>query len=201
MKEQVDYFLGSIFEAKSAYNVWKMIVYSRWEAYVGKELAEKYVKIQKCHSSLFPLIERSLLFHWVLLILQCFDPRKDAYSLDKINKGYYTSFIKNEDNKKVLKRIKYFRDSFFAHRAKIIKGREIGNVESLDLFFKNIEDLYNRIRHDFDQSGVCFQNADDMKYEVENLFMNIEKGEAVRKKNIKDEYLWIQNPKRISNIL
>lgn len=201
MKEQVDYFLRSIFEAKSAFNVWKMIVYSRWEAYVGKELADKYVKIQKCHSSLFPLIENSLLFHWVLLILHCFDPRKDTYSIDKINKGYYAAFIKNEENNKVLKRLKDVRDSLFAHRAKIIKGREIGSVESLDLFFKNIEDLYNRIRHDFDQSSVLFKNADDMKYEVENLFMNIEKGEAVRKKNIKDECVWIQNPKRISNIL
>src|SRR4030042_6702809 len=109
-KEQVDYFLRSIFEAKSAFNAWKMIVYSRWEAYVGKELAEKYAKIQKYHSSLFPLIERSFLFHWVLLILHCFDSGKDTYSLDKMNKEYYNAFIKNKENEKVLKRLKDVRN-------------------------------------------------------------------------------------------
>lgn len=53
MKEQLDYFRLSIFDAKSAYNAWKMIVFSRWENYVGKELADRYVKVQSYHGSLF----------------------------------------------------------------------------------------------------------------------------------------------------
>ncbi len=201
MKEQVDYFLRSIFEAKSSFGAWKMIVYSRWENYTGKELAEKYVKIQKYHRSLFKLLENALLFHWVLLILHCFDKSKGAFSLEKINKKYYGEFLKKEENKKVIERINNVRNSFFAHRAKIIKGKEIGSVESLNLFFKNVEDLYNKIRHDFDNSGVYFGNADEVKVDIENLFMNIERGEFNRKNEIEIEWQWKQNPKRISKIL
>ena len=118
MKDQVNYFLGSIFEAKSAYNAWKMIVYSRWASYVGEELVNKYVEIQNHHGGLFTLLERSLLFHWVLLVLQCFDLRKDAFSLAKVNKQYVDEFKKIPENSGVIKRLKGIRDSLLAHRGK-----------------------------------------------------------------------------------
>ncbi|MEK7116993.1 MAG: hypothetical protein AAB837_02415 [Patescibacteria group bacterium] len=202
MKEQAKYFLGSIFEAKSAYNIWKMIVYSKYIHYVGEEMANKYVEIQKTHANFFKLVERSLLFHWVLVILHCFDDhRKDTYSLNKMDKKHYNEFLKNKDNRTTLKRLKDVRNSLLAHRAKIIKNSNLGSVEELDLFFKNVENLYNNIRHDLDSTGVLFNNADDIKFDVESLFMNIEIANNITKQETEDELLWWKNQKRISNIL
>ena len=96
MKEQLDYFRSSIFEAKSSYNAWKMIVFSKWYAYVGKDLAEKYVSIQKYHKNFFSIAERSFLFHWTVLILHCFDNRKDVFSLKRMAPKDYDKFIKDE---------------------------------------------------------------------------------------------------------
>ncbi len=201
MKEQVDYFLGSIFEAKSAYNAWKMIVYSRWESYVGKDLAEKYVKIQKYHRSLFTLLERSLFFHWVLLIFHCFDRNDNSFSLRKISPKEIDEFLNETSNKKTFEKLKNVRDKLLAHRDGKIESSDIGNVESLDLFFGNVESLYNEIRKNFDRSGVLFENTNEVKFDIENLFMNIERGENVRKNEIDIDWLWKKNPKRISNIL
>lgn len=201
MKDQVKYFLGSILEAKIAYNAWKMIVYSRLTSYVGEEMANKYVEIQEYHGTFFTLVERSLFFHWVLVVLHCFDPRQDTFSLDKVNKKLADEFKRNQENKEVLTRLKNIRDSLLAHRAKRIKGREIGSVESLEKFFKNIEDLYDKIRSGFDKTSVSFHSSNDIKHEVENLFMNIYKGEQVRRNEIDIDLLWGSDPKRISNVL
>jgi hypothetical protein len=201
MKEQLDYFRGNIFEAKSAYNAWKMIVFSRWSAYVGQDMAEKYTKIQKYHGDFFGLIERSFLLHWVVLVLHCFDKRGDVFSLRKIAPKEYNKFMKDATNVKIFENLKNARDSLFAHRAKNIKGKEIGNVEDLDIFWKNIEDFYNKICHDFDRSRTMFGNTDNVKHDIENLFMNLERGEFIRKNEIDIKYSWKENPKRISNIL
>lgn len=201
MKEQIKYFQGNIFEAKLAYNAWKMVAFSRWSAYVGKDLAEKYTKIQNYHKYFFVLIERSLLFHWVMMVMHCFDNRKDVFSLKKIAKNNYNEFINDIGNAKILKNLKNVRNTLFAHRSKTIKGRDIGNVKELDIFWKNLEDFYNKICHDFDKSKTLFDNTDNLKYDVENLFCNLERGENIRKNEIDIEWLWQKNPKRISNIL
>lgn len=201
MKEQLDYFRGSIFEAKSAYNAWKMIAYSKWFTYVGKDLADNYVKIQNYHKDFFVLVERSFLFHWVILVLHCFDSRHGTFSLNKIANKDYNEFIKNSSNEKILKKLKNVRDTLFAHRAKIVKGKEIGNVEELDLFWKNLEDFYNKICYNFNKSKTLFDNTDNVKQDIENLLFNLERGELVRKNEIDIDWLWKKNPKRISNIL
>ncbi|PIR91985.1 hypothetical protein COU01_04125 [Candidatus Falkowbacteria bacterium CG10_big_fil_rev_8_21_14_0_10_44_15] len=201
MKEQIDYFRGSIFEAKSAYNAWKMIVFSCWYAYVGKDLAEKYVKVQQYHKDFFGLAERSFLFHWVILVLHCFDDRKDVFSLKKVASKNYNAFIKDTGNAKVLKNLKNVRNTLLAHRSKTIKSKEVGSVEELDTFWKNLENFYNTICHDFDKSKTLFNNTENVKHDIENLFYNLERGENVRKNEIDIEWLWRKNPKRISNIL
>lgn len=201
MKEQLDYFRGNIFEAKSAYNAWKMIVYSKWPTYIGKDLAENYVKIQCYHKDFFGLIEHSFLFHWVLLILHCFDRTKNSFSLQKIVRKDAELFLKEPHNVKVFNNLKTVRDTLLAHRAKNIKRREIGSVEDLDLFWKNLENFYNKICHDFDKSTTLFGNTENVKYDIENLFYNLERGENIRKNEIDIECLWQKNPNRISNIL
>lgn len=201
MKEQLDYFRGNIFEAKSAYNAWKVIFYSRRPAYTGKDLTENYVKIQNYHKDFFGLIERSLLYHWVVLVLHCFDSRRDVFSLRKIGREYYDLFIKDSGNSKIFKRLKTVRDTLLAHRAKNIISRELGSVEEIDLFWKNLEDFYNKVCHSFDKSTTLFGNTENVKHDIENLFYNLERGENIRKNEINIEYLWRKNPKRISNIL
>ncbi|MEK7565372.1 MAG: hypothetical protein AAB394_03810 [Patescibacteria group bacterium] len=201
MKEQLDYFRDNIFEAKSVYNGWKMIVYSKWVAYVGQDLAEKYVKIQSYHKDFFYLAERSFLFHWVLLVLHCFDPRKDSFSLRKIARQETELFLKESQNKKIFSNLKIVRDTLLAHRSKAIKKRDIGSMEELDLFFKNIEDFYNKILDNLGKSKVMFQRTDDIKYDIEDLFMNIEGGELARKNKLDGDWSLKGNLNRISNIL
>jgi len=201
MKDQLDYFRGSIFEAKSSYNAWKMIVFSRWIAYVGEDLAKKYTEIQNYHGDFFSLSERSFLFHWVMLVMHCFDNRKDSYSLMKISPKYYDVFVKDANNAKILQNLKNVRHSLFAHRAKDIKGEEVGAVEELDLFWRNLEDFYNKACKDFDDSKTLFDNTENVKYEIEELFYDIETGKYARRTKQEVEMLWNKNSKRISNVL
>lgn len=201
MKDQLDYFRSSIFESKLSYNTWKMIVFSRWNAYVGEDLAKKYTEIQNYHGNFFSLSERAFLFHWVMLVMHCFDNRKDSLSLKKIAPRDYNDFIKEANNVKILKNLENVRHLLFAHRAKSIKGEEVGSVEELDLFWKSLEDFYNNACKGFDDLKIPFDNTENVKYEVEELFYSLEKGEQVSRTEIETEAFEQRNPNRISNVL
>lgn len=56
----IKYFLGNIFEAKSHYTEWKMILHARSIGVVTKEMAERYTAIQKQAGSFFTLTERDV---------------------------------------------------------------------------------------------------------------------------------------------
>jgi len=50
---------ASIFEAKSAYTIWKTIAYSRSMGIVSEALAKKYVDAQNTAPSFFVMTERT----------------------------------------------------------------------------------------------------------------------------------------------
>ena len=131
----------------------------------------------------------------------CFDFNNKSFSLRKISPKETGKFLNEPANKETFKKLRNVRNKLLAHREEKIESRDIGNVESLDLFFGNVEYLYNKIKHNYDHSGVLFENTDEIKFDVENLFTNIERGETTRKSEMYVDRSWQENPKRISDIL
>lgn len=198
-KSIIKYFLGNIFEAKSHYTAWKMICHARSIGVVPKEMAERYVAIQKQAGSFFTLTERALLLSFVVLVCHVFDKRKDSMSLEKVDRHLFNKFF--EENSKVISSLKKTRDSLFAHKSMRIDTQEIiiPSIDDLDEFFSNLEKLYNTLSSKIDNSSARFENTEELKREIEILYMNLERGESVRKKEIEIEWMWKQAPNKISD--
>jgi hypothetical protein len=197
--ETIKYFLTNIFEAKSTYEEWKMICFAKSSVIVGKELAENYVKIQNYHPQFFVTTERACLLTFVVLVCHAFDNRLDSFSLDKADKNDYKNFI--SQNKEVIDHLKKARNKIFAHRDIEIKPEDmtIPGVEKMDDFFKKLSELYSRISRKVDKSVATFDNASKIKNDIENLYMNLEKGESIRRKEIDINWLWKKDSNKISD--
>jgi hypothetical protein len=160
------YFLSNIFEARSAYEEWKMIFCARSFKIIGKELAENYVKIQKYHPSFFVITERACLITFVMLICHIFDNRLDSCSLGKVNETEYEKFV--SQNEEIIKQLKKVRNKIFAHRDIEINPKDIRipSIEKMDDFFSEINGLYNRISKEVDNSIAIFDRALEIKSEI-----------------------------------
>lgn len=200
-KEIIDYFRSNIFEAISAYNGWKIIAYSKSKGVVSNEMAERYVEIQKYHPEFFITAERAFLINFVILSLHSFDPRDDSYSLYQVDKKETDIFVQN--NNKVITDLRILRNKLFAHRDinAIINRYKIPSIIDLDQFFKNLVEFYNKLSHQTEKSATVFSNAEEIKRQIELLFMNLYRGEAVRKREIDIKWLWEENDKKASDIL
>jgi hypothetical protein len=200
-KEIIDYFRSNIFEAISAYNGWKMIAYSKSKGVVSSEMAERYVEIQKYHSDFFITTERAFLINFVILSLHSFDQRNDSYSLYQVDKKETKIFAQSND--KVIASLRILRNKLFAHRDinAIASQYKIPSIIDLDQFFKNLVEFYNKLSHQVDKSSTIFSNAEEIKRHIELLFMNLYRGEAVRKKEIDVKWLWEERNKKASDIL
>lgn len=200
-KEITDYFRSNIFEAFSAYNGWKMLFLSRSKEVVSSEMAERYVEIQKYHPQFFSLTERAFLVNFVLLTLHSFDKRGDSFSLYKVNEKETDDFVEN--NKAVISKLKALRNKIFAHRDIYTSASEyqIPSVIDLDKFFDNLIIFYNKLTSGVDDSSTNFSNAKEIKQQIELLFMNLYRGEAMRKKEIDIKWKWLENNKKASDIL
>lgn len=198
-KTIIKYFLGNIFEAKSHYVGWKMIYHARSNGIVSKEMAERYVAIQKQAGSFFTLTERAFLISFVMLIGHVFDKRSDSMSLDKVDKTLYNKFF--DENKKVIEALRKARNNIFAHRNIQIDPKEIiiPSVDDLNNFFSNLEKLYNELSSKIDNSSAWFDNVEDLKREIEFVYMNLDRGEIVRRKEIDIEWMWEKDPNKISD--
>ena len=195
----IKYFLGNIFEAKSYYTGWKMIYHARSIGVVSKEMAERYVAIQKQAGSFFPLTGRAFLISFVMLICHIFDKRSDSMSLEKVDKTLCNKFF--NENKKVIEALKKVRDKIFAHRNIQIDPKEIivPSVDDLDGFFGNLEKLYNELSSKIDNSSAWFDNVENIKREIELVYMNLDRGEMMRRKEIDIEWMWEKDPNKISD--
>jgi len=199
-KEIIDYFRSNIFEAISTYNGWKMIAYSKSKGVVSSEMAERYVEIQKYHPEFFITTERAFLVNFVILSLHSFDPQDDSYSLYQVDKKETEIFVQNN---KVINDLRFLRNKLFAHKDINISTSQykIPPIIDLDQFFKNLVEFYNKLSHQVDRSSTIFSNAEEIKRHIELLFMNLHRGEAVRKREIDIKWLWEGKNKKASDIL
>ena len=203
-KEVTDYFRSNIFESLSAYSAWKMILASRSSGMVPSNLAERYVKVQSYHSNFFIGAERAFLFQFVIQILHSFDKRTDSASLYQVDKSTTEAFV--SENTKVIQALRDVRNKIFAHRdmktsQEKLNEYRIPPMNDLDQFFKNLIEFYNSLTKDVDRSSTVFDNAYDIKHDIENLFMNVQRGEIVRKEEIDIEWMWAKDSKKASDIL
>ena len=201
LKKITDYFRSNIFEDFSAYNGWKMIFLSKSKCVVSNEMAERYLEIQRYHPQFFYLTERAFLVNFVLLILHPFDRREDSFSLYKVNEKETDDFVNN--NNVVIKKLKDLRHKVFAHKDihTDTSDYEIPSVIDLDDFFDKLIIFYNKLTSSVDDSSTIFSNAKEIKRQIELLFMNLYRGEAMRKKEIDIEWVWEKNNKKASDII
>lgn len=195
--EVIKYFLKNIFEAKSAYEAWKMIFAAKSHNIVNQIMAERYVKIQNYHSKFFVLTQHAFLVMFTVLVCHVFDKRSDSFSLDKADDEEYKIFYNN--NNIIIEKLKIIRHKIFAHRDIEVDPNEISipSIDDLDKFFKNLEELYNKISLKINNSMAIF-NAISLRDDIEHLYMNLERGENVRIKEIDIEWDWEKNDNRIS---
>ncbi len=200
-KEILDYFRSNIFEALSAYNGWKMICHSRSKGILSQAMVDRYVEIQNYHPKFFVSAERAFLVAFVMLSLHSFDKRDDSFSLYKVNKEGLEKFMK--DNDKVIKSLKSVRNELFAHRDNeaSTKKYNIPSIIDLDLFFQNLIEFYNKLTSVIDDSSTNFANTEEIKRDIELLFMNLYRGDAIRKREVDIKWLWEQDNKKASDIL
>lgn len=199
--DTIDYFRSNIFQAKCAYTAWKALYYSKAPKIVGEELAKRYVKIQNYHPYFFSMAERCFLISWVILICHFFDADNRAFSLRKIDVTLFDKFINKNNNKDIINRIKTSRDKIFAH-ADIGIDRDsviIVSADEMDIFFNSLENFYNALSNKIDNSVTSFDSSSDIKNQIEQLFMNLERGEGVRLKEIDINWMWSQDNNKISN--
>lgn len=200
-KEITDYFRLNIYEAMSAYSAWKMISHSKWIGVVTEEMAERYAEIQRYHPNFFISAERAFLVDFVMMSLHSFDKRDDSYSLYKVDREATEKFEQNNIN--VIKPLRDARHKIFAHRDiyTSIQEYKIPSVIDLDNFFKNLIEFYNKLTSIVDDSSTRFSNAEEIKHDIELLFMNLYRGESMRKKEIDIKWKWAEDIKKASDIL
>ena len=193
----------SIFEAKSAYTIWKTIAYSRSIGIVSENLAHKYVDAQNTAPAFFVMIERASLATFVIFVLQSFDKDKKAHSFFKVNTMATEEFIK--ENQEIFDALKLSRDKIFAHRD-MKKNTEyikitIPSIDKLDIFFENFYSFYNKLTSKHQNSSTIFEmSTNDLLREMELMFMNLTRGEVVRKAEIEMEWMWEKDDKKISDV-
>lgn len=183
------YFRHNISESYNFYTIWKLLHYSVAPGFVGDEMAERYLEIQKQYPAFFKLTARSCLVSYVTLILHSFDKRKDSSSLYKIDRSSTEKFL--EENQKIVEKLKIVRDRLFAHKSKSVleESLEIPSIADLDNFYKNLSNYYNSLSSELEDSTTIFDNS-QVKSEIENLYMNLDRGETMRKKEIDIEWKW-----------
>jgi len=195
-KKALKHFRLSIVDAKFAYTLFKSLYQSR--EFVGEELFEKYFWTQKQHN-IFVLIERNAVDAFIVKILHGFDDDKRSLTLKDIDKIEYEKFINDTKNKKVLDRIRTLRNKSTAHFDKDQKHKkELPSFKDIDSFFERLQNFYNNLSRDIEDSVTIFEQDEYLKRELEKMLKNLYVGEKIRVLNIDVEWKWSKNPKKIS---
>jgi len=195
IQETIKYFRRNIYDARCSYEAWKMIFYARSKNVVGEEMSKLYADIQNYHTGFFVIAEKAFLTSFVILICHVFDKRDDSMTLIRIDEEKYDKFYSN--NQEMINDIKKIRHKIFAHKEKNVNNLEIPSPERLDTFFNNIQDFYNEISSEKDNSSTWFDH-DHLKHEIESLYKNLHRGEDARIEAINVEYFWRHNENIIS---
>jgi len=199
-KETTDYFRSNIFESLAAYTGWKIIKSSKSKGIVSQEMAERYVGIQKDYPNFFNLTEQAFLMQFVMLSLHSFDSDTRSHSLYKVDEQKTKIFI--QQNKSILDALFHLRNKLFAHRDATLETSKysIPSIIDLDQFFRNLMALYNELTAVVDDSSTIFSNAEEIKHDMEYLFMNLYRGEHSRKLAIDIEWLWEKDRGKVSDV-
>lgn len=199
-KEITDYFRSNIFESLAAYTGWKIIKSSKSNGIVFQEMAERYVSIQKDYPNFFNLAEQAFLMQFVMLSLHSFDSDTRSHSLYKVDEQKTKIFI--QQNKKVLDTLFDLRNKLFAHKNATLGTSRftIPSINDLDQFFKNLMAFYNELTAVIDDSSTIFSNAEEIKHDMEYLFMNLYRGEHTRKLTDDMKWSWEESKEKVSDI-
>ncbi|MGI6348278.1 MAG: hypothetical protein ACOXZ1_03760 [Patescibacteria group bacterium] len=135
------------------------------------------------------------------MVLHPFDKRDDSFSLYKVDKEGTANFV--EENKEVINKLKDLRHKIFAHKDIHTNSSDyqIPSVIDLDDFFDKLIIFYNKLTSSVNDSSTIFSNAKEIKHQIELLFINLYRGEAMRKKEIDIKYLWEENNETASDII
>ncbi len=149
------------------------------------------------------MTERTSLATFVICVLQSFDKDKQAHSFFKVDNNATEQFIK--ENKEVLDALKLSRDKVFAHRD-IKKNTDeikitIPAIDKLDDFFENLFVFYNQQTSKYLNSSTIFDmSTNDLLRDMELMFMNLTRGEMMRKTEIDMEWMWEKDSQKISDV-
>lgn len=199
-KDITDYFRSNLFESLAAYTGWKIIKSSKSNGIVSQEMAERYVGIQKDYPNLFSFIEQAFLMQFVMLSLHSFDSDTRSHSLYKVDEKKTKTFI--QQNKKVLDMLFDLRNKLFAHKDATLGTSRftVPSINDLDQFFKNLMAFYNELTAVIDDSSTMFSNAEEIKHDMEYLFMNLYRGEHSRKFENDMEWSWEKSSEKVSDV-
>ncbi len=198
-KEAIEHFRLSIIDAKLAYTLFKTLYLSRSESVVGKVLAEKYLRIQKLYGGFLFLVEHCAVDAFVMKILHGFDNNDDSLTLKDIDTQSYKDFIDNNDNKKVIEKIRKIRNKRIAHYNKKIKTVfDLPPFVKIDSFFKKLEEFYDSLTKRIENSGTIREQDQDLRNNLDMIMQDLFIGREVRLLNIELKYNWQDNIKNIS---
>lgn len=93
------------------------------------------------------------------------------------------------------------RNKLFAHKDANLGQFLVPPINELDQFFKNLISLYNELTATFDDFSTIFINAEEVKHDLEYLFMNLYRGENVQKQEINIDWLWEKDSGKISDVI
>jgi len=201
-KEILEYFQSNIFESLAAYTGWKTIKGSQSNGIVSQEMTERYVGIQKDYPAFFQFTEQAFLVQFVMSSLHSFDSDSRSHSLFKVDDQKTKNFI--QQNQSVLDRLFDLRNKLFAHKdGSLGTGRyTIPSFNDLDQFFRNLIDFYNDLTAIEMDSGTVFSNAEEIKHDLEYLFMNLYRGEHSRRSedDIEELASWEKSSGKVSDV-
>lgn len=142
-----------IFLAQNAYGFWKAIK-QNIDIVVGKDRAEKNVKILNFYKLFFRTVQHSLETTFIIELYKFFDKRKDVLKLvedDSCEVGLAKSTISDqgrqrvksivEENKAVINQIKKLRKELFAHDKKNKDIPMIPPTNELDALFSGVREI------------------------------------------------------------
>jgi hypothetical protein len=200
-KKAIEHFRLSIVDAKLAYTLFKSLYLSRSDMVAGKDLAEKYLWTQKQHANFFTIIEYCSVTTFIIKILHGFDEdyKERSLTLRDIDKNAYDNFVDKKNNKEVLEKIRTIRHKRVAHFDKTVKiDQDLPSFEKIDMFFNNLENFYNGLTHNIENSTTRFDQDKNLKDNLDEVMQNLYRGEKIRLLEIELKWDWKENDKNIS---
>ena len=95
------------------------------------------------------------------------------------------------------------RNKLFAHKDQTLGTSRftIPSINDLDQFFKNLMAFYNELTAVVDDSSTIFSNAEEIKHDMEYLFINLYRGTQTQEELETDpRFVWEKSNEKVSDI-